>query len=130
MAHPNEDLIRAAYAAYANGDIDALRQEFLAPDIRGHYPGTSPLAGHHQGADMVADSLGQRGQLSGGTHRLELHDVLAVDGHVVTLHTARAEREGRRLEITETMVYHITDGKVAEVWTLHTDPQAVDEFWS
>jgi uncharacterized protein len=130
MAHANEDLIRAAYAAYASGDIDALRQGFLAPDIRGHYPGTSPLAGHQQGADTVADSLALRGQLSGGTHRLELHDVLAIDGHVVALHTARAERDGRRLEISEAMVFHITDGKVAEVWTLHTDPQAVDEFWS
>lgn len=130
MAHPNEDLIRAAYAAYASGDIDKLRQEFLAPDIRGHYPGTSPLAGHYQGADTIADSLGLRGQLSGGTHRLELHGVLAIDEHVVALHTARAERSGRRLEISEAMVFHITDGKVTEVWTLHTDPQAVDEFWS
>ena len=130
MAHPNEDLIRTAYAAYARGDIDLVRQKFLAPDIRGHYPGTSPLAGHHQGADTVAEFLGLRGQLSGGTHRLELHDVLADDGHVVALHTARAERAGRVLEITEAMVFHIVDGKVAEVWTLNTDPQAVDEFWS
>jgi uncharacterized protein len=130
VAHTNEDLIRDAYAAYARGDIDTLRQDFLAEDVRWHFPGSSPLAGHHQGADPVAGMFGLLGQLSGGTHRLELHDVLGNDEHVVALHTARAERAGRRLEVNAVLVFHIRDGKVTEAWTLHTDPQAVEEFWS
>jgi len=130
MTHPNEDLIRNAYEAYARRDIELVKKEFLAMDIRGHFPGTSPLAGHDQGADTVAESLAQRGQLSGGTHRLELHDVLADGDHVVALHTARAERAGRVLEITEAMVFRIVGGKVAEAWTLNNNQQAVDEFWS
>jgi ketosteroid isomerase-like protein len=56
--------------------------------------------------------------------------VLANDGHVVALHTARAERAGRRLKINAALVFHSTDGKVTEAWTLHDDPPAVDEFWS
>jgi ketosteroid isomerase-like protein len=130
MTHPNEDLIRNGYAAYARGDINALREDFLAPDVRWHFPGTSPLAGHHQGADTVAGFFGLMGQLSGGTHRLELHDVLANDDHVVALHTAWAQRAGRRLEINAALILHVTDGKVTEAWTLHDDPPAVDEFWS
>ncbi len=78
----------------------------------------------------MAGFFGMLGQLSGGTHRLELHDVLGNDGHVVALHTARAERAGRSLVINAVLVFHITDGKVTEAWTLHTDPRAVDEFWS
>lgn len=130
MAHPNEDLIRDGYAAFARADIDALRRDFFAADVRWHFPGSSPLAGHHQGADPVAGMFRLLGQLSDGTHRVELHDVLGNDDHVVALHTARAERAGRRLEVNAVVVFHIRDGKLAEAWTLHSDPQSVDEFWS
>ena len=38
MAHPDEDLVREAFAAFGRGDIDALRQ-FWAEHIRYHGPG-------------------------------------------------------------------------------------------
>ena len=50
---------------------------------------------------------------------LELHDVLANNEHAVALYTARAEREGGRLE----------DNTVTEVWTQPTDLYTHDEFW-
>lgn len=130
MVHPNENLIRDAFAAYARGDIEALRRDFLAEDVRWHFPGQSPLAGHHEGADRVVALFGRLGELSSGTHRLELHDVIANDEHVVALHATRAERAGRRLQINAAQVFHVRDGKVTEAWTLHDDPDAVDEFWS
>jgi ketosteroid isomerase-like protein len=34
MAHPNEDLVREAFAASGRGDIDALRNRYFADGIQ------------------------------------------------------------------------------------------------
>jgi ketosteroid isomerase-like protein len=130
MAHPNEDLVREAFAAFGRGDVDALRRQYFAPGIRWHFPGTSPLAGDHEGVAVVAEMLGRPAQLSGGTHRLELNDVIGNDDHVVALATARAERSGRQLESSVVHVFQVRDGKVTEAWTYHADLYSHDGFWS
>jgi hypothetical protein len=79
---------------------------------------------------LVAEMLGRPGQLSAGTHRLELHDVIGNDDHVVALATARAERAGRQLESSVVHVFHVRDGKVTEAWTYHADLYSHDDFWS
>ncbi len=130
MSHPNEDLIREGFAAFGRGDIDTLQAQFFAPDIRWHFPGRGPVAGDHEGVARVAEMFGRLSELSGGTHRIELHDVIGNDEHVVALHTTRAERAGRQLEVNAVQVFHVRDGKVTEAWTQHADLYAVDEFWS
>lgn len=130
MAHPNEDLVREGFAAFGRGDIDALRDQYFAGDIRWHVPGRSPVAGDYDGVAQVIEFFGRLFELSGGTLHLELHDVLADDEHAVALYTVRAEREGRRLEDNTVNTFHMRDGKVTEVWTNPTDLYAVDEFWS
>jgi ketosteroid isomerase-like protein len=130
MAHPNEDLVREAFAAFGRGDIEALQRQYFAPDIRWHFPGRSPLAGHHEGVAQVAEKLGRPAELSGGTHHIELHDVIGNDNHVVVLATAHAERPGRHLEVNVVHVFHVRDGRVTEAWTHHGDLYSLDEFWS
>jgi ketosteroid isomerase-like protein len=130
MAHSNEDLVREGFAAFGRGDIDALRDQYFAGDIRWHVPGRSPVAGDYDGVAQVLEFFGQLFELSGGTLRLELHDVLANDEHAVALYTVRAEREGRRLEDNTVNTFHMRDGKITEVWTHTTDLYAIDEFWS
>jgi len=130
MTHPNEDLVRAGFAAYGRGDLDALARDFFSPEIVWHFPGRSFLGGHHAGVAKVADFFRQLGEQSGGTHRTELHDVIANDDHVVALHTTRAERGGKQLEVEAVQVFHVKDGKVTEAWTHHTDLYAFDDFWA
>jgi len=104
--------------------------QFFAPDIVWHMPGRNPHAGHHQGVDQVAAFLTNLQTLSGGTHRIELHDIIANDDHAVALHATRAERAGKQLQINAVQVFHIRDGKVTEAWTTHSDTYAFDEFWA
>lgn len=130
MAHPNEDLVRDAFAAFGRGDIDALRDQYFADGIRWHLPGRSPLAGDYDGVAQVMEFFGRIFELSGGTFRTELHDVVANDELAVALYATVAEREGRRLDDNNASTFHIRDGKVTEVWTQPTDMYAVDEFWS
>lgn len=130
MAHPNEDIVRDGYAAFARGDLDALQNHFFAPDLLWHYSGRSPLAGDFAGIDQVMGWLGRTFELSEGTLTVELHDVVGNADHVVALITSRASRGGKQLDDNGVQVFHMRDGKVTEVWTLPGDQYADDEFWS
>ena len=122
MAHPDEDLVRGAFAAFGRGDLDALRDRYLAEDVRFHYPGRGALAGDHDGVPEVLAVFGRAFELTGGALHLELHDVIANDEHAIALYTTRGERAGRRLEDRTIQFWHIRDGKAAEVWVYPRRP--------
>jgi len=129
MAHPNEDLVRRGYDAFAKGDMETLR-ELFDPGIIWHFPGRSPLAGDPRGVDAVLGFFGGTMELTAGTFRAELHDVVANDQHTVGLHLATGERGGRTLEDREVLVFHIRDSKVTEVWQHVENQYTYDEFFS
>ena len=114
MAHPNEDLVREAFAAFGRGDLDALRHQYFAGGVRYHVPGRSPVAGDYEGAAQVVEFFGRLFELSGGTFRAELHDVVANDQHAVALFIVRAERAGKKLADNTVLESHIRDGRVTE----------------
>jgi uncharacterized protein len=129
MAHPNEELVRRGYDAFARGDMDTLR-ELFDREIVWHFPGRSPLAGDHRGPDAVLGFFGRTTELTAGTFRAELHDAVADDRHAVGMQLATGEREGRRLEDREVLVFHVGDGKVVEVWQYLEDQYTYAEFFS
>jgi uncharacterized protein len=130
VTHPNELLMREGFEVFSRGDMDALSQ-YWAEDIRWHTPGRGVLAGDYEGIAQVLESVfGRIAELSEGTFRAELHDVLANDEHVVALFTGRAERAGKHWQDNFVQVFHFRDGKVTEVWNQFTDLYALDEFWS
>ena len=128
MAHPNEDLVRKGYAAFANGDMDTLN-ELFTDDIVWHAPGNNQLAGDFRGKEAVFGSFAKAFELTGGTFRLEIHDVIANDTHAVGLIRAMGEREGKTLDDNSVQIFHISDGKVTEQWLYPGDQAVVDEFW-
>jgi uncharacterized protein len=129
MGHPNEELVRSGYDAFAKGDIDTLRVLF-DPEVVWHQPGRSVLAGDHRGIDAVLGFFARTMELTAGSFRAEPHDVIAGDQHVVGLHLVRAERQGRTLADRQVLVAHVRDGKIAEVWEHVEDQYAFDEFFS
>jgi len=76
MTQPNEDRVRAASAAFGQGDLATLRDQFFAENIVWHIAGTGPLAGDYQGVAQVMELLSKISELSGGTVQPALHDVL------------------------------------------------------
>jgi hypothetical protein len=94
-----------------------------------------PAAGHLSAAIMRAsgrslDWLGRSFQATGGTIRIELHDVIGNDEHVAALTTVRAERAGKLLKDITVQIFHLRDGQATEVWTHPADLYAADDFWS
>jgi uncharacterized protein len=130
MAHPNEEVVRAAYAAFFGGDLDALHEYFDA-DIVWHVPGRTGVAGEYKGIAKVIEVLSSLlPMLADGTLRMEAHDVLASDDHVVALVSEHAERNGRILDDNFVQVSHVRNGKVTEVWNVYTDLYGHDELWA
>jgi uncharacterized protein len=129
MTHPNEERIRRGYEAFAAGDMTAM-DELLSDDVVWHSPGNNPLAGDYRGKDAVFDLFAKIMEVTGGTFRIELHDVLANDQHGVALAMVSGEREGRRLEDRQAQVFHFAGGRVTEFWNHPQDQAAVDEFLS
>jgi uncharacterized protein len=129
MAHPNEELVRRGFDAFSKGDLDSLRDLF-DPDAVWHVPGRSPLSGDHRGVDAILGFFARTMELTGGSFRVELHDVVANDEHAVALYVARGEREGRTLEDRSVLVSHVRNGKLLETWQHSEDQYAADEFLS
>ena len=129
MAHSNEDLLRRGYEAFGKGDMATL-QELLAADVIWHVPGKNPLSGDYKGIGEVLGFFQKGVEMTGGTLRVELHDVLANDDHGVALVLVTAEREGKRLADNAVQVFHVSGDKATEAWTHAGDQAAVDAFWS
>ena len=129
MAHPNEDLVRRGYVAFGTGDVATLR-ELFADDVVWHVGGRSPITGDYKGKNEVLGFFAQLAERAGGTFRVDVHEVLANDVHVVALVTLTAERAGKTLHDEGTQVYQVQGGKVTESWFHPSDQYASDEFWS
>lgn len=129
MTHPHAELVSSGYAAVADGDLDALAA-VLADDIVWHIPGNGLISGDYQGHDGVVEFFTMAQQLANGTMRVELHDIAATDDHAFALQTNRAERNGETLEARAVAVFHVRDGKAAEVWFFTNSQHANDQFWS
>jgi ketosteroid isomerase-like protein len=127
--HPNVGLLRKGYEAFAKGDIATLR-EMLSENVVWHIAGSSAVSGEHRGREAVFAMFAKLAELSGGTMRIELHDVLANDEHAVALFRETASRQGKQLDQLEVAVYHISNGKATEAWSFPYDQRASDEFWS
>jgi len=128
MGHPNEQLVRRGYDAFSRGDMQTLRDLFH-PDIVWHAPGRNQLSGDHRGVDAVLGYFGRSMELTGGSFSVEVHDVVANDQHAVGLNSVHAERAGKTLDDQNTLVFHVVDGKVTEVWQFAADQYALDDLF-
>ena len=128
--HDNFELVRRGYAAFSAGDTDTLN-ELFAPDIVHAVPGSSAVSGAHKGAQDVLAMYGKLADLSRGSVRVELEDVLSDGGdRVIAIHQTTAERDGQTLSVREALLFTIADGRVAEIQDFFADIEAMDAFWS
>jgi len=128
-AEANGTLIRNAYDAFSRGDIDAVMAVF-SPDIAWHVPGRGPLSRDYRGHAEVLGFFGHFMQLSNGTFRLRVDDVLVRGDRVVVLCTESAQRGGRSWTAPQVHVWTVKDGKVTAFREYEGDEQGDDEFWS
>jgi ketosteroid isomerase-like protein len=129
MDTTNAALIQQAYDAFAEADIATVLDTF-APDITWHVPGRSPISGDYKGHDEVLGFFARSMELSGGTLRVVVDEVLADDERVVVLTTVSAERNGSTWSAPEVHVWRVVDGRAVEFREFQGDQQTEDEFWA
>jgi hypothetical protein len=123
-------VIRTLFAAFEAGDADAVARAF-ADDVVWHFPGRAGrLAGDHRGPAAVFAFLAKVPELTGGTFRLDLVDVLANDRFGVAMFRGTASRDDKRLDNPTCLTMRIESGKVVELWEFVWDLYHVDDFWS
>jgi uncharacterized protein len=124
--YPDATVVRRLYEARARNDLDGAAV-LIAQDVVWHEP--YDYLGTLHGRDAVIAAIEHSVEETGGTFRLELHDVLASEQHVVALVRFSAERHGERLSGKEVGVFHVADGLIREVWfATDEDVDAVSEF--
>lgn len=125
----DEALIRRGYEAFSRGDVEGALAVF-ADDILWHVPGRGPLSRDYHGPQEVLGFFQHFMELSQGTFRIRIDDVLAKDGKVVVLCTESAERGGASWSSPQVHVWTIEDGRAKVFWQYQGDQQTEDEFWS
>ena len=123
--HPNVELVRRGYEAFASGDLATLTSLF-ADGIVWHNPGRNPLAGDRKGRDEVFALFGELQQLTEGSFQLAIHDILGNDDHVVAL-VESSQTKPRSATLHQAHIFHVRDGQVVEFWNSFTDQYLADE---
>jgi ketosteroid isomerase-like protein len=129
-ADENVAIIRRGYEAFNSADVNTLIEVF-DESLVWHLPGRSPFANDYQGREATLAYFGQLGQETGGTFRAELQHLLADDDdRVVGIQRSTAERDGKRLDVGNCIVFELKDGRVTDGREHFHDLYAWDEFWS
>ena len=133
-AQRNAGVVREFIAGVMRGEF---RGDLAAADVVWHMAGHNQVSGEYRGHEGVRDLFARMGELIGSPvagkagveHAVEFHDLLASDDHVVALWRRTGRREGVTLDSPGVGIYHVRDGKIAEVWVLHWDQPAADAFF-
>jgi hypothetical protein len=129
QASSNEALVRGGYDAFTRGDVDAVLSIF-DPNIHWHVPGRGPLSRDYRGPKEVLGFFQHFMDLSRGTFRIRVDDVLANDQRVVVLCTESAQRGPRSWSSPQVHVWTVKDGHVTVFRQFQGDQQTEDDFWS
>ena len=127
--HTNVQRARQGYEAFGKGDMATIN-ELLADDVVWHVGGNNSLSGDYKGKDADFGLFGKLMEMSEGSFKLEVHDILANDEHSVILVRATAEKGGKKLDSKAVHVTHPDSaGRVTEFWAFEEDPAAMDAFF-
>jgi uncharacterized protein len=128
MAHPLEAKVREAYAAFGRGDVDGYLRH-CTKDFCFNVPGRSAVSGSFRGKEGLDQLLRRVMEITAGTFREEVQDVLANDQHAIVLARHRFERSGKAKEYLTAHVYDVREGKLGECWEQPRDLVQFDDAW-
>ena len=129
IEHANITRYRTMIHAFNASDL-ATALQLTDTSVRYHVPGRSPLAGEFRGIEAFQRMLRHARDLSRGTLEFHPSAVLADDQFLTAFGRIYAERQGRRLDNDQCVIFRFGNDKVVEGWTIPADLYAFDAFWS
>lgn len=129
VAPDNEARVRAGYEAFGRGDLDAVGAQF-APNAVWHAQQLGVLGGDHEGWPSIVEFFGRSMEMTRGTFRVDLEDLMANERGAAAVVRSRGERDGMVLDSKQVHLFRMENGVIAEIWQFVDDGHAVDAFWS
>jgi ketosteroid isomerase-like protein len=127
--HPNIEVFERVYETFTTGDMDKLA-ELIAPDVVWHVPGDNLISGTYTSREAIFGCFNKIFELSQGSYKPVLLDILADDKYTVALLHATARHREATLDQDYAFIMRIRDGQIAELWEAWTEGPAWNEFWS
>jgi ketosteroid isomerase-like protein len=128
--HPNATRVRSFAEAVAAGDLMAALDLFDEHAVH-RVGGKTPLSGTYHGPQAIGELLASLAELTGGTIRMTVDDVVGAGGYGAMFATVTAERVGKHLDDRAVVVFKVNDdGKFQESWFLYSDQRGFDDFFS
>jgi len=125
----NAALLRDGYAAFARADLAALGALF-SPDAVWHVQRLGQLSGDHRGFPAILQFFGRSAELTMGTFRVDLVEVLANDSGAAAVVRSTGSRNGMDLDDRQIHHFHFREGRVVEIWQYVGDGEATGRFWA
>jgi ketosteroid isomerase-like protein len=109
-------VVRDAFAAFSRGDMKALSDAWT-DDFVWHSRG-SVFGGDFKGKEAAIGAIARYPQELEDI-KLDFHDIVANDKHVVALVNSSFKRSGKTFEDQIVYIFHINDqGKTTEAWII------------
>ena len=108
--------VRDAFDAFKRGDLQALSDAWT-DDFVWHSRG-SVFGGDFKGKQAALGAIGRYPQELQNI-KLDIHDILANDNHVIALVNSSFDRDGKTYSDQLVYIFHINDqGKTSEAWLI------------
>jgi ketosteroid isomerase-like protein len=128
--HPDVTLVKRGYEAFNAADVDTLT-ELIADDAVQTMVGNNLVSGEFKGRDSILGMYGKIAELTNGTYSVAVEQTFTDgNGTVVVVHRQTAERNGRRLDNRQALVFRIVGGKVVSLTDTSDDIATDDAFYS
>ena len=129
MNHSNEETIRAAYTAFVQGDLNGYLG-YCTDNITFTVPGKGKISGTYKRDEFISPWVGRVLELTNGTFRENVNDIVANDDRGVVLVTHEFERNNKKFKYDCAHIYRIKDGKLDSFEEYPADLYYFDDAWS
>ena len=128
--HPNVQIIEDLIDAFHTGDFERFMDGF-ADDAVFRVAGDNIISGEYRGKPVIRDYFIRLGQVTGGSMRIDVDEILAGDQHAVMFIHVTTDRKGMHLAAECAEAFRLNEaGKVTESWFLYEDQKAYDAFYA
>jgi uncharacterized protein len=128
MKHSNAEILEKVYEYYAKGNLAAVLGA-CSDKVTFQIMGKSKLAGKYT-KETFPQFVSKIQELSGGTYRLDVHDIMANDRHGVVLASGMLEKKGEKSQIRTVHVWRFEEGKIVAWYEYPRDLYQFDSLFS
>jgi len=117
------------YSNLSKGNLEASAQD-LPDTMTFNVAGKSLLAGKYSKETFFKGYVTKLHELSGGTLKVEVHDVLASERHATVLLTYSLSRKEQSAQLRSVHVWRIENAKLIAGYEYPRDMYLYDSVWS